>query len=983
MKKIFTVAGKELKGYFGSPMAAIFIGAFLLFSLFFFFWVEQFFIRNSADIRPLFRWMPMLMIFLVATLTMRQWSEEQKMGTLEVLLTLPVRLWQLVLGKFLAVLFLVALALALTLGLPVTISLFGNLDWGPVIGGYLGTLLMAAAYIAIGLFVSSRTDNQIVALIVTVLIGGIFYLVGSNTIAGLFSSGIGDLLRSLGTGSRFASIERGVIDLRDVVYYVAVAAVFLVLNITALDMKRWSRGEQTRSYRRGMVLTVLLAVANLVLLNVWLNRAPVTRVDLTQNRIYSISNATRDLIDNLQEPLLLRGYFSEKSHPLLIPLVPVIRDLMTEYGIASGGKVEVEFVDPRFDEKAEIEANQQFNIQPIPFQVAGRYEAAVVNSYFHILVKYGDQYEVLDFRDLIEVEPRADGPPDVRLRNLEYDLTRTIKKVVYGFMSIGNIFEKIKQAELTAVITRNKLPQGLEEIPQRLESVVNDLKKESFGKLSYRVIDPDDGGVDRQQLEREYGVRPQVASLFSTDSFYFYLFLTVDGKRRPVHLGGTLTEAAIRSEIEAALKRNSAGFLKTVGIWKPTPEMPPQMAMMRQGPPDYYRMIQEILRRDYNVQPVTLTDGEISGNIDVLLLIAPQNLDDIGRLAVDQFLMRGGSLVVLGGRYTLDISPYSRSLQLKKVSGGVEELLTHWGIEVEQSLVMDERNEPFPVPVKRDLGGVIIQEIKRMDYPYFVDVRPDGMDRENPVTASLPAVTMNWVSPVTVDQNKNKNRKVSELLRSSNRSWLSDNTSVEPDYRRYPGSGFESGKEFKPALLAVVAQGVFPSYFSDRPDPRREKERREREKAEAEKKKKEDKESPADDKAETAEKKVDRLPPGDIVKESVDSAKLVVVGSSEFINDTVMSLTRGLGQDRFLNNLEFVQNLVDWAVEDEDLLTIRSRGGHARILAAMSRKSQRFWEIINYVIALGGLLLIAFFGGRMVRNEKPMQLIAPRTEQSA
>ncbi|MCK5339582.1 MAG: ABC transporter permease subunit, partial [Desulfobulbaceae bacterium] len=113
MSQMLSIAKKELKAYFGSPMAAIFIGAFLLSTLFSFFWVETFFAGNSADIRPLFRWMPILMIFLAAALTMRQWSEEQKMGTLEILLTLPVRLSSLVLGKFCAVLALVGVALAL------------------------------------------------------------------------------------------------------------------------------------------------------------------------------------------------------------------------------------------------------------------------------------------------------------------------------------------------------------------------------------------------------------------------------------------------------------------------------------------------------------------------------------------------------------------------------------------------------------------------------------------------------------------------------------------------------------------------------------------------------------------------------------------------------------------------------------------------------------------------------------------------------
>ncbi len=180
IKQILTLTRKELRSYFGSPMALIFIGTFLAATLFAFFWVDTFFARGISDVRPLFRWMPVLLIFLVAALTMRQWSEEQRSGTLEILLTLPVSTTQLVLGKFLAVVALVAIALSLTIFLPLTVALLGNLDWGPVIGGYLAAVLMAAAYAAIGLFVSSRTDNQIVALISTVLGCGLFYIVGSS-----------------------------------------------------------------------------------------------------------------------------------------------------------------------------------------------------------------------------------------------------------------------------------------------------------------------------------------------------------------------------------------------------------------------------------------------------------------------------------------------------------------------------------------------------------------------------------------------------------------------------------------------------------------------------------------------------------------------------------------------------------------------------------------------------------------------------------
>ena len=162
---------------------------------------------------------------------MRQWSEEQRSGTLEMLMTLPVAPWQLVLGKFLAVMALVGVALLLTLPIPAVVAMLGPLDWGPVLGGYLAALLLAAAYAALGLWLSALTDNPIVALLATAVIGGLLYLLGTPVVTGLTGAPWNDVLRAAGTGSRFESIERGVIDLRDLLYYLSLCAFFLLLTV--------------------------------------------------------------------------------------------------------------------------------------------------------------------------------------------------------------------------------------------------------------------------------------------------------------------------------------------------------------------------------------------------------------------------------------------------------------------------------------------------------------------------------------------------------------------------------------------------------------------------------------------------------------------------------------------------------------------------------------------------------------------------------
>jgi ABC-2 type transport system permease protein len=212
------IAAKELSLFFSSPIGYLFLAVFLAITLFVFFWGEAFFARNIADVRPMFEWLPLLLLFLCGALTMRMWSEERRSGTLEFVSTVPVTTWSFVLGKFFACWLLLGIALLLTLPLPVTAAYLGNLDWGPVLAGYLAAMLLGGAYIAIGLTISARSDNQIVSLILSTLACGALYLAGSPLLTDLAGNDFGVWLRGIGTGSRFESITRGVLDFRDLYY---------------------------------------------------------------------------------------------------------------------------------------------------------------------------------------------------------------------------------------------------------------------------------------------------------------------------------------------------------------------------------------------------------------------------------------------------------------------------------------------------------------------------------------------------------------------------------------------------------------------------------------------------------------------------------------------------------------------------------------------------------------------------------------------
>ncbi len=952
MRQLLAITRKELAGYFGSPLALIFLGAFVGATLFVFFWVDTFFARGISDARPLFQWMPLLLIFLVAALTMRQWSEEQRSGTLEMLMTLPVKPWQLVAGKFLAVMSMVALALALTLPLPITVALLGNLDWGPVIGGYLAALLLGAAYAAIGLSISALTDNQIVALILTVLLGGVFYLVGTGTITDFFGESVGGVLRDIGTGSRFESIQRGVIDLRDLVYYLSLGASFLLLNMWLIERKRWGHGAAFAGDRRNATFFTSLAVINLLLMNVWMGDLRGLRADLTQLREYSLSATTRDLLGNLQEPLLIRAYISERSHPLLGPLRPQVEDMLREYGVAGGSKVTAAVVDPATDPELEAEANQSYGIQPTPFQVEGRYEASVINAYFNILVRYGDQDVVLNFQDLIDVQPNRSGGMDVGLRNLEYDLTSAVKKVVYGFQSAGAVLAALDQpVTLTLYATPNTLPADLVDAPAGISKVAADIASTANGKFIYKQVNPDDttSGVTRDQLAQQYGLQAFPVSLFGSDSYYLHMVLeNADsaGNAQVIYPSGTISEGAVKTSIESALKRSAGGFLKNIGIWTPPATPTQDMFGQMQQPLQSWQLVTEHLRREYTVTAVDLSSGLPPEDIDALLVLMPENLGDKERYAIDQFLMRGGALIVAAGNYKASVDP-TGNLGIAPVMQGLREMLNHYGVDVQNGLVMDPQNVPFPLPVQRDVGGMTVQEIQAVNFPSFVDVRADGMNAASGVTAGLASATMAWTSPV-VAASDTTTRTAATILSSTGGAWLTTNTTLAPDMQNYPDMGFPIEGEQQVQPLGVAVTGVFNSFFAGKPSPL----------------------------AQSSDPNA-AAPTGPIpatIAQSPDSARLVVFGSSEFADDAVLQVLAQMIGDQAMNNVQLIQNGIDWAVEDADLASIRGRGAAVRLLDPLTEQEQTTWEIGNYLVAL---LLVAGVGGWFLlrrRNERPMEL---------
>ena len=242
MNPTLTLFKRELGSYFATPVAYVFIVIFLLLSGSFTFYLGGFYERGQADLEPLFRYHPWLYLFLVPAVAMRLWADERKSGTIELLLTLPVTMWQAVLAKFLAAWSFIGIALLLTFPIWITVNYLGDPDNGVIFTGYIGSLLMAGAFLAIGACLSAATRSQVIAFILSVVVCFLFLLAGFPLVLDVFRAvapqGVVDAIAGLSFLTHFNDISQGVIALRDLFYFLLTIGFWLYANAIVIDLKK-------------------------------------------------------------------------------------------------------------------------------------------------------------------------------------------------------------------------------------------------------------------------------------------------------------------------------------------------------------------------------------------------------------------------------------------------------------------------------------------------------------------------------------------------------------------------------------------------------------------------------------------------------------------------------------------------------------------------------------------------------------------------
>ena len=455
MRHILTIFKREINAYFNSAIAYIFIIVFALISCGLF--MTGFFIVGSADMRGFFSLLPLILCIFLPAVSMRLWAEDKKGNTLELLLTFPMKTRELALGKFLASFIFYLIALLATLPIPIMVSILGNPDIGSIISGYIGLLCIGSFFLALGIFLSGLCKDQIVAFVLSMMACFGFFLLGTDfaisSIDG-WMSGVGTFFKNaLGMTQHFIPFEKGIIDNRDLVYFLIGTAIFLILN------GFWFEGRLRPKAKTIFTTACFVSTGIFMLINLTLADLPIGRYDVTEDKIHTISEATGSILTGLKTPVIVKLFISssDKMPTGLKTLERDVRDKLEEFKITSKGnfKYKVFRMDTANvmeqepgDEETLEKSIQKKGIVPFQVQSVEADEVGVKLIYSAISVAYKEKED--------EVIPRV-TPESVA--ELEYILISKIYKMTLEKAPKVAMFAPYEERTISPEMMRRINPQ--------------------------------------------------------------------------------------------------------------------------------------------------------------------------------------------------------------------------------------------------------------------------------------------------------------------------------------------------------------------------------------------------------------------------------------------------------------------------------------------------------------------------------------------
>lgn len=500
-RSIFT---RELSSYFNSPIAYIFIFVFIVLNASIY--MSQFFLIGSADMRSFFNLLPIILCVFIPAITMRLWAEERKGNTFEMLLTFPMRTSHLVLGKFIASFVFYLITLAGTLTVPLMLFLIGNPDAGQIFSSYAGAVLMGAFFLSVGIFISGLCRDQIVSFIVAMIVCFFLYMTGLDFIASIVDGwlpGVGTFLKAnFGMTAHLDTFYRGVVDNRDILYFVVMTAAFLALNIFSIEDRLKPKAKIIFSAAVGVCIAIS------VLFNFLFTDIPLGRHDLTEGKLYTVTETTKNILKVLKAPVTVKLYISEaqKMPTAMRALEQDIKDRLDEMRVISDGKLRYEVfhmevagaeTDPGAAEETARGKLQEKGIRPFQVRSVEQDQMDIKLVYSAVSIAYKEKAE--------EIIP-ALTPQN--LNNLEYELISKIYRMT---------LDEVPQVAMVAPFTRRVVdPQMRALLSQMGQSAPEQYVDDKYSVLA-AALQYEGYRLNRIQISKESPISKGLKTLIVVD----------------------------------------------------------------------------------------------------------------------------------------------------------------------------------------------------------------------------------------------------------------------------------------------------------------------------------------------------------------------------------------------------------------------------------------------------------------------------------
>ena len=924
---------RELRGYFLSPIAYIVISAFLIVIGWFFF--SPFFLEDRADLRKFFSLLPLILSFVTPAVTMRLFSEEYRGGTYEITRTLPISIFATIAGKFLAALTLMAFMLLPTVSYAIFVANMGDLDWGPVIGGYVGALLLSAAYTAIGLFASSLTKNQIVGYVVGIALAFFFPLIDRSL---LFLPGnLAGFFQYLSADVHFQNVARGVFDVRDLIYFVTLTAFGLYASLLVLTRPSF-RGQD-----RVTLGLMMGAHGSFIAFFVVLHLASAgfgARVDLTEDRIHSLSPVSRDTIAALREPVTVRAFFSSNLPAPFNNVEQSLRDLLGSFALKNPKNFNFAFhtmtkpeeslnssTDENIGENEQLAL--QYTILPIQVQQVEADEIKLINAYMGVTVIYGDKAHTLGAVTSTE--------------QLEYELITAIRKLTERSSALLSRDKPIKiDLYLSSVL--DELSEDFRELRLAVRGFVDKLNPDYYNKLVFENYDPTS---DTAALARARDLGLPALGIGRQDgtggSDEVYVTIVIDDGREAARINlvrqgdqgfGIVDAGTLQRELEVNIDALLSTQLK---IGYVVGKGNPPFRGFGNAPRDSVDVIPDLVNfhkvvtREYDIDGFYANNGVPDG-LQAALLVGPrEEFSDYELFQLDQYLMRGGSLVMFLDAFDLAVQGNASRYFLRQT--GIEKLIEHYGVRLLPGQLLDERSY---VVNEIQENGIAVQ-IPIYGAP---DIGKSQLNQKFPFMRNIDNMVLLNISALELIEDLPEGVTAHSLISSSPDAWVIDDPRFADPLTAQPPSD-----ELKSQYgIAYLLEGEFQSYFADRPLPSPIETVGS---AGGEESAKNDNQYLLDDDLFSAYQ--DFLPRG-------SGGKLFVMGSSMTFNSSLID-----AEGRSPVAL-FVQNTIDFMNGREGVAEMRAKGTRIRSLD----ETTPFIRALTKYVNIAGLPILVMIAGLIV-----------------